>query len=137
MASGVYDKFRETCLSKTGPSYSTNNIKVGFCSTKYTFSAAHQFLSSVLSSQMVKRSTTNLASKAITNGVANAANITLNAVSTGKIVKSIVMWRDTGSSATSELICYIDTATAGLPFTPANANYTIAWSTGTNKIFRL
>jgi len=136
MASAIYDKFREACLTKTGPSYSTHNVKVGFCSTKYVFSAGHQFLSSVLSSQMVKRSTTNLASKAITNGVGSAANITLNAVSTGKIVKSVVGWRDTGSSATSELLFYIDVAT-GLPFTPSGANMTIAWSTGANKIFKL
>lgn len=141
MASAVYDKFREACLTKTGPSYSTGNIKVAFVSTKYTFSAAHQFLSSITTTQMTKKSTTNLASKTITNGVANAANQTLVAVPANTpyasaIIKSIVLYRDTGSSGTSELIAYIDTAT-GLPFTPAGINYTIAWSTGVNKIFKL
>lgn len=135
MASAVYDKFRENCLTKTGPSYSTGSIKVVAISTKYTFSAAHQFLSSILSTQAVKKSTSALASKTVTNGVANAANFTLASVS-GVTVKAIALYRDTGSSATSDLICYIDTAT-GLPFTPAGTNVTIAWSTGANKIFKL
>lgn len=141
MASALYDKFRETCLSKTGPSYSTQNIKVALASTKYTFSAAHQFLSSITSTQMIKRSTTNLASKTITSGVANAATITLNSVSAntpynGAIAKSIILYRDTGSSGTSELVAYIDVAT-GMPFAPSGTNVTIAWSTSSNKIFKL
>lgn len=135
MASAVYDKFRENCLTKTGPSYSTMTIKVVFISTKYTFSASHQFLSSILSSQAVKKSTTALASKTVTNGVANAAALTLVSVS-GVKVGSLALYRDTGSSGTSDLICFIDTAT-GLPFTPAGTNVTVTWSTGTNKIFKL
>lgn len=135
MASALYPKFRENCLTKTGPSYSTHNIKVVLISTKYGYSTAHQFLSSVLSSQAVKRSTTNLASKTITEGVANAAGITLASVS-GVTVKAVGLYRDTGSSATSDLLCYIDTAT-GLPFTPSGTSIVIAWSTAANKIFKL
>lgn len=136
MANALYDKYREGCLTNTGPSFSTQNIKVGFLSTKYTFSASHQFLSSVLSTQMVKRSTTNLTGKTITSGVANASNITVPAVN-GVTVKAVAIWRDTGSSATSELMVYIDTPTSGLPFTPSGASVVIAWSTQANKIFKL
>lgn len=141
MASAVYDKYRENCLTKTGPSFSTQAIKIALVSTKYTFSAAHDFLNDITSTQLVKKSTTNLGTKTITNGVAGAANSTVASVPANTPyasaqVKAIVLYRDTGSTATSDLICYIDVAT-GLPFTPNGANVTIAWSTGANKIFKL
>jgi len=141
MANFLYDKYREACLTKTGPSYSTGTIKVAMLNAKYSASqGSDQFLSGIIgaaSSKLVKRSTTALASKTITAGVANAANFTVAAVPAGTTqVTQIVLYRDTGSDATSDVLVYINLAT-GLPFTPAGTNVTIAWSTTTNKIFKL
>jgi len=55
----------------------------------------------------------NLASKTATAGVADAADVTLTAVS-GDVSESLVIFKDSGAVATSQLICYIDSAT-GLP----------------------
>ena len=77
----------------------------------------------------------NFASKTSTNGVADAADITLTAV-TGATVESIVIYYDTTVAATSLLIAYIDTAT-GLPLTPNGGDVTITWDSGANKIFKL
>lgn len=77
----------------------------------------------------------NLANKTVTARVFDADDITLTAV-TGDPFESIVIYRDTGTEATSDLIAFIDTAT-GLPFTPSGGNITITWDSGANKIFKL
>lgn len=77
----------------------------------------------------------NFASKTSTNGVADAADVTLTTVS-GATVESIVIYYDSGTPATSWLIAMIDTAT-GLPLTPNGGDVTITWDDGANKIFKL
>ena len=47
-----------------------------------------------------------------------------------------MIYRDTGTEATSPLIAYIDTAT-GLPITPNGGDIIVVWDDGANKIFRL
>lgn len=76
-----------------------------------------------------------LASKTVTNGVADAADVTLSAV-TGDVSESIDIYKHTGTESTSRLICNIDTAT-GLPVTPNGGDITVAWDSGANKIFKL
>lgn len=77
----------------------------------------------------------NFANKTKTAGVADADDITLTTVS-GDQFESIDIYKDTGTEATSLLICNIDTAT-GLPLTPNGGNITIQWDSGANKIFKL
>lgn len=75
------------------------------------------------------------ATKTKTNGVADADDVTLTAVS-GASCESINIFKDTGVSSTSNLIAYIDTAT-GLPVTPNGGDIIIQWDSGANKIFKL
>jgi len=70
----------------------------------------------------------NLGSKTVALGVADAADITFTAV-TGDVSEALVIYQDTGNPATSRLICYIDTAT-GLPVTPNSGDITVAWPAG-------
>ena len=77
----------------------------------------------------------NLASKTVTDGVFDAADVTISAVS-GDQFEYIVLYKDTGVVSTSRLILLIDTAT-GLPCTPNGGDITIAWDNGANKIFKL
>ena len=76
-----------------------------------------------------------LDSPTVTDGVADAADEVLTAVS-GATVESIVIYKHTGTESTSRLIAYIDTAT-GLALTPNGGDVTIAWDSGANKIFKL
>lgn len=78
---------------------------------------------------------TALASKTITDGVFDAADTTLSAV-TGDPSEALVIYKDSGVEATSWLIAYIDTAT-GLPVTPNGGNIIVQWDNGANKIFKL
>jgi hypothetical protein len=135
MANALYDKGREAFLSGT-ISWSSDNIKcVLVDAADYTVNTAtHQFLSDVASGGRVATSS-NLASKTVTAGVADAADVTFSAV-TGDQSEALVIYKDTGSAATSPLIAYIDTAT-GLPVTPNGADITVTWDNGSNKIFKL
>ncbi len=134
MANVVYDKAREKFLN-ADIDWAVDNIKAVLVdAADYTFSAAHEFLSDIAAGGRVATSG-NLTSKTSTNGVADAADVTLTAVS-GDPSEAIVIYKDTGSAATSPLIAYIDTAT-GLPITPNGGDITITWDNGANKIFKL
>jgi hypothetical protein len=76
-----------------------------------------------------------LASMSGALGVADAADTVFSAV-TGDPVEAVVIYKDTGSAATSQLLVYIDSAT-GLPVTPNGGNITVQWDSGANKIFKL
>ena len=78
---------------------------------------------------------TALASKTVTAGVADAADKTWSAV-TGDVSESIDIYKHTGTESTSRLIANIDTAT-GLPVTPNGGDITVTWDNGANKIFKL
>ncbi len=93
----------------------------------------HQFLSSVPGAAI--EATVALASKTGTDGVADAADAIFTSVS-GDQCEALIIYKDTGSAATSQLIGYIDTAT-GLPVTPNGGDITVTWDNGANKIFKL
>ena len=54
----------------------------------------------------------------------------------GPSIEAIVIYKDTGSEATSPLIAYIDTAT-GLPITPNGGDIIVTWDNGANRIFKV
>jgi hypothetical protein len=133
MSNYLYDKGRQAFLEGS-IAYLTDTIKVGLVTSTYSASqSADQFWSTPVANVVGTPGT--LASKASTSGVASAANLTFTAV-TGSAVSQLIIYKDTGSNATSPLIAHIDTAT-GLPVTPNGGDITIAWDTGANKIFKL
>jgi hypothetical protein len=138
MASAIYPKAKESFISANPViDLDTDTIKVALVdiTTDYTYSAAHQFKSSVTSYSGTTDQT--LGSKTITNGVFNAASpVTFTAVSqsASKTVGALVIYKDTGSAATSPLIAYIDGFTAVVP---NGGDIAITWDTGSNKIFSL
>jgi len=77
-----------------------------------------------------------LASKTVTLGVFDAADITFTAVTAGSTVKAVVLYKDTGVNSTSPLIAYIDTIT-GFPLATNGGDISIVWDSGANKIFAL
>lgn len=71
----------------------------------------------------------------ISGRTVDMTDVTFIAV-TGASVESIVLYKDTGSAATSRLIVFIDTAT-NLPVTPNGGDITVTWDNGANKVFTL
>lgn len=128
MASSLYPKFKETLLSP-GLNLATANIKVVLVDgADYTYSTTHQFLSDVPSIARVATSV-NLTSKTVTGGVFDAADVTFTAV-TGDPSEILILYIDTGTATTSNLITYIDTVSgpAALSVTPNSGDITISWS---------
>ncbi len=87
-----------------------------------TYDAADEFLSDIAGAAIIATSG-NLASKTVTSGVFDAADITITAV-TGATVEAIVVYKDTGTGSTSPLICWMDIST----FTPNGSDATIVWN---------
>jgi len=75
-----------------------------------------------------------LTGKQAVNGVASADNIVIPSV-TGQ-VDAIVIYKDTGSDATSPLLAFIDTS-MGLPILLNNGDFNIQWNLGAARIFSL
>ena len=134
MANTLYNKAAEGFLQGTF-NWNTNTLKVVPIDTSlYTFDPAHQFLSDIPAGTRVAISG-NLASKTSVDGSADAADITLTAVS-GASVEAIAIFKDTGTPSTSNLIYYADSGT-NLPVTPNGGDIIIEWDNGANKIFKI
>jgi hypothetical protein len=131
MANTLYDKGREAFLAGDAD-WDANTIKVSLLSSSYTFSQTHDFFNDLTG---VVATSSALGSKTVTDGVADAADITFSAVS-GSQVTQFVIWADSGVSSTSRLLVYFDSAT-NLPVTPNGGDITIQWSNGSDKIFKL
>ena len=116
MANTLYDYCRQRFL-EAQINWMTDTIKVILVSTSaYTpQTAVHQYLADIPVSARIAGPVT-LTAKATTGGAADAADCTFTSVS-GATINAIVIYKDTGTEATSPLIAYIDTAT-GLPITP-------------------
>lgn len=135
MANALYDKARESFL-KGEINWAANDIKAVLVDlADYTPNlSTHQYLSDVPAGARVATST-NLAGKTTTAGVADADNVTWPSV-TGDPSEALILYADSGSAGTSRLIAFIDTAT-GLPVTPNGGDIIVAWDDGANKIFKL
>jgi hypothetical protein len=135
MANALYDKGREGFLDGS-IDWDTDTIKVVLVDgADYTPNlSTHDFLDDIPEAARVATSGA-LASKTVTAGVADAADVTISSV-TGDQFEYLVIYKDTGNAATSRLIACIDTAT-GLPCTPNGGDITITWDSGANKIFKL
>ena len=134
MSNVLYDKGREGFLDGT-IDWDSGDIRVCLVASAYTFSAAHQFMSDIGANDNGRSAA--LGSKTVTSGVADAADTTLTATS-AVACEALVIFQHTGVDATARLIAYIDTPSAGLPFTPsASQVVNITWDSGANKIFKL
>lgn len=135
MANTLYDYCRQRFL-EAQINWMTDTIKVILVSTSaYTpQTAVHQYLADIPVSARIAGPVT-LTAKATTGGAADASDCTFTSVS-GATINAIVIYKDTGTEATSPLAAYIDTAT-GLPITPNGGDIIVTWDNGVNKIFRV
>jgi hypothetical protein len=127
MANAIYPKYKEVILgAATNTNLLTGTVKVALVNTEtYTYNAADQFLTSL--SGVVGTAQTIGATKSVTNGVFDGADVTYTAV-TGNSVEALVIYVDTGTASTSPLVAYIDTGVTGLPVSPNGGNITVTWN---------
>lgn len=132
MANSAYPKGAQRILS-AGVNFAAHTIKAALVTTAYTFSAAHEFISEVGTRIGTDRELTN---KSITGGVLDADDLDFGALAPGNTIKAVIVYRDTGSAATSPLLFYFDVVT-GLPFATNGGAVTIPWDASAKKIARL
>lgn len=135
MASGLYAAFKKLILD-ADLDMLVDNLKVALVdAADYTVNLATDDFLDDIAGAAIEATSANLGSKTTTAGVFDAADFTFSAVS-GDQCEALVIYKDTGSAATSPLIAYIDTGT-GLPVTPNGGDINVVWDSGANKIFAL
>jgi hypothetical protein len=118
----------------------TDTIKIALIDlTKYTYSAAHQFLSDLIGGSDPRiGADQQLTSPSVTDGVFDAASpVTFPSVS-GNTVGAVVIYKSTGTASTSPLIAYEDTNAGGaVSITPNGLDIVINFDSGAYKVFSL
>jgi len=127
MANALYPKWKEQLLQFTANNdLDGQTVKAALVDTGvYTYSAAHQFYSSV--SAGVVGAPQAIANKTYANGVFDGDDVTFVNV-TGANAEALVLYIDTGNSATSPLVAYLDTGVTGLPVAPNGGDILVVWN---------
>ena len=134
MANALYAKGKQKMLAGQ-IDFSSHPLKVALVSNAYPQAlASDEFLASV--SAYVLNTAKPIVNPTIALGVFDANDVTFAAVTAGAVAEGVVIYKDTGSAATSPLIAYIDTIT-GFPVTTNGGDITIQWDAGPLKIFSL
>lgn len=132
MTNTLYPKGAEKLLTGGAVNLSSDTIKVALVSTGYTYSAAHEFVSSL--GTLIGTAQT-LANKSIAGGVFDADDASFGALAPGNDIKALVVFKDTGNPATSPLLAYFDTA-VGLPMSTNGGSVSFPWNNDVKKIMR-
>lgn len=148
MANALYDPGREGILDDT-ISMSVGVIKVILvrltAGGSPVFTASHKFVSDLTATHTVAATSAALSSKAYTNGIFDAADMTTAFASVTANANNHVLCliqasavgggADVATSA-QRLIAWLDTGT-NLPVVPNGGDIGITWDNGANKIFKL
>lgn len=134
MANSLYAKGAEKILSGS-INVPSDTIKVSLMKNTYPQNLSTDEFYSAISAYALNTPQT-LASKSVTGGVVDAADVTFTAVTAGDTCEGVVIWKDTGNPATSPLLAYIDTIT-GFPLATNGGDITVKWDDGAYKIFAL
>ncbi len=86
------------------------------------YDSANEFVAGLTAGEIIARSAA-LAGKTVTSGVFDADDVTLSAV-TGDQFESVIIYKDTGSDATSPLIAWWDVTA----FTPNGGDITVVFN---------
>lgn len=134
MANALYVKGKEKILSAV-INFPNDTLKVALVKNDYAQDLASDEFYTAISASVLGTPQT-LGSKTVTGGAFDAADVTFAAVPAGSTLEGVVIYKDTGSGATSPLVAYIDTIT-GFPLVTNGGDVLIQWDNGAYKIFSL
>ena len=77
-----------------------------------------------------------LSGRSVSGNVVDADDYLFASVS-GPTVGSAILVVDSGTAASSWLLCHLDEALTGIPFNPTTGTVQLTWDNGLNKIFAL
>jgi hypothetical protein len=126
MANALYPKWKEAIIQASSNSSLTGTLKVVLVDTgTYTYSTAHEFLSSLSGTGGTAQT---IGTKTYTGGVLDGDNVTFTAVAGTVSYEAVVLYLDTGVAGTSRLVAYIDTGVTGLPVTSNGGDIVVSWN---------
>lgn len=132
MANAVYPKYKQSILTEADANNGLDSSSAATApflalvdTTVYTFSAAHQFYSSLSG---IIGTDQQLTTPVVTSGTFSCDNVTFTSV-TGNSVGALVVYRkNAGANSTWRLVLYEDTGVTGLPVTPNGGNIVVTWN---------
>ena len=107
-----------------------DTIRVALCdAADVAYNSAHDYYDDISAAVVGGALSTNpaLGTKTTTAGVFDAADTTWTAL-TGDQCEYIWIYKDTGTAATSPLICGMDTFASGMPITPNGGDFKMQWN---------
>lgn len=115
-----------------------DTFKARLLDADYTFSAAHDFLADVPAGARLG-SPVALSGKTTTAGSFHASDLTFTSVAAGGTVRALLVYRDTGVEATSQLVTYTDTRADTVPISvPTNGGDILwRWPIASGRVFKL
>ena len=139
MANAIYPKYKQSLLTEADANKSLDQSSTSApfaalvtTSGGYTYSATHQFYSSLTN---IQGTDVAITTPTVVNGLFDGDDCTFTAVS-GTVIGAIVIYRkNTGANTTWRLVLYEDTSVTGLPVTPNGGNIVITWNA--SGIFQL
>ena len=134
MANSLYAKGKEKFLSGA-INLITDTIKVALVKNTYPQNLTTDDFYDDISAYVIGTPQT-LAAKSVALGGFDAGDVTYTAVTAGDTLEGVVIYKDTGSAATSPLLIYIDSIT-GFPLATNGGDITIQWDNGAYKIISL
>lgn len=134
MANALYPKFKTSLgVADTNVSLNVNTTTDGpyvalVDTGTYTYSAAHQFYSSLTGVVGTDQRITTPTFGTVSEGTFDGDNVTYTAV-TGASVEALVYYRhNSGANTTWRLVMYQDTSVTGLPVTPNGGDISISFN---------
>ena len=113
MANAIYPEAKDA-LMRGEIDVTTDDLKIVLVSAAYTYGAAHEFeddLTGILAESAHFHAT-------VTAGVLDFVDVTISGLDTGETCAAYILYKDTGTPATSPLLAYKDSA-AELPLAGA------------------
>jgi hypothetical protein len=132
VANAVYPLWKQSLMTEADTNKSLNQTgsnapyaSLITTSSGYTYSAAHQFYSSLTN---IVGTPQPITTPTVVTGTFDGDDVTFTAVS-GTVVGAIVIYRqNAGANTTWRLVLYEDTSVTGLPVTPNGGNIVITWN---------
>lgn len=124
MANSLYNQYLEDLLNGVYDTV-TANIGAALLNNSASFNNANTHLSDVNSNQI--GSVVDLTGVTLTTTTISANSVTFTGISASLTVKAVVIFRDTGTPSTSQLIAWFDTGT-GFPLTTDGSDITVNWN---------
>lgn len=131
MANALYPLWKEALLDGDATADLTGSGTTGLYAALvdtgvYTYSASHEFYSSI--SSAIVGTPQEIENVTYTAGTVDGDDVTYTAIS-GNSVEAIVLYRrNAGANTTWRLVAYLDTGMTGLPVTPNGGDIAVAFN---------